>query len=159
MATMNQLNSSTIAWRRMLISTYNHLSLLPVSLRSFFALEKFFSRTRRHVSSNPYKLSLCDEKKDKFEKEKYAIRDGSVHIYISSSRGFRDSTFRVDTNLPVSLVSLAPPKLAIKLHPRTRDSKKPRSLHVPFEFSNRRGEKFKYKIESDTWYLFSIFST
>ena len=110
----------------------------PSSFASFF------------LSSNPYKLSLCDEKKDKFEKEKYAIRDGSVHIYISSSRGFRDSTFRVDTNLPVSLVSLAPPKLAIKLHPRTRGSKKPRSLRVPFEFSNRRGEKFKYKIESDT---------
>lgn len=122
-ATMNQLN---IAWRRMLISTYNHFSFLPFA--SFFLcigqvlLEDAATRFIDLLPS----LSLSLSSMKKFKKKNYVIRDESVRIYISS-KVFEIPTF--DTNLPVSLVSLA-----IKLH----RSKKPSSLHLPPNFQIER---------------------
>lgn len=158
---MNQLNSSTIAWRRMLISIYNRFSFLRFA--SFFLcirevlLEDATARFIDPLQALSLSLSLR-WKNDKFKKENYVIRDESVHIYISSSRGFRDSTFHVDTNLPVSLVSLASPKLAIKLHPRIglHRSKKPRSSLRIFK-SKGRWPKFKYVWrKAISFFIFSI---
>lgn len=93
----------------MLISTYNHFTFLPFA--SLFLcigqvlLEDAAARFIDLLRALFFSLFLLMKK---FKKESYVIPDESVHIYISSSfeEVFEIPTF--DTNLPVSLVSLAP---------------------------------------------------
>lgn len=160
---MNQLNSSTIAWRRMLISIYNRFSFLRFA--SFFLcirevlLEDATARFIDRPPTSSLSLSLSDEKTTNSRK-KTTWSEMKVSTFIFPPL----EAFEI----PLSTLTLICPFLsfplllpsAIKLHPRIglHRSKKPRSS---LEFSNRRGVGQNLNTYDGKRYLFSysLFNT